>query len=102
VVELAHHQELALIAAAGIAIAIAYALFDASYLLFTVLLTMFIVLLLVLRPGPKNRQPKGWKNPTGIYKGTILFAYFLRNKRKFTELVRTNTAPHAQRALKEI
>jgi len=57
---------------------------------------------LVLRPGPKNLQPKGWKNKTGIYKGTILIPYFLRNKRKFTELVRTNTAPHAQRALEEI
>lgn len=57
---------------------------------------------LILRPGPKNRQPKGWKKTTAIYKGTILIPYFLRNKRKFTELVRTNTAPHAERALKEI
>jgi len=54
---------------------------------------------LILRPGPKNRQPKGWKNNVGIYKGTILFSYFLRNKRKFTELVRSNDAPHAQSAL---
>jgi len=54
---------------------------------------------LVLRPGPKNLQPKGWKDRTGIYRGTILIPYFLRNKRKFTELVRTNAAQHAQRAL---
>jgi hypothetical protein len=47
-------------------------------------------------------QPKGWKKKSCIYPGTILFPYFLKNKRKFTELVRTNTVPHAQRALKEI
>ena len=49
-----------------------------------------------------NPQPKGWKKKSCIYNGTILFPYFFRNKRKFAELVRTNTVPHAQRALKEI
>ncbi len=47
-------------------------------------------------------QPKGFLKKTCIYPGTILIPYFLRKKRKFTELVRTNTVPHAQRALKEI
>jgi hypothetical protein len=47
-------------------------------------------------------QPKGWRRKTCIYPGTILFPYFLGNKRKFTELVRPNTAPHAQRTLEEI
>jgi hypothetical protein len=47
-------------------------------------------------------QPKGFNKKTCVYNGTILFPYFFRNKRKFTELVRTNTAPHAQRALKEV
>jgi GT2 family glycosyltransferase len=47
-------------------------------------------------------QPKGWKKKSCIYNGTILFPYFFKNKRKFTELVGTNTVPHAQRALKEV
>jgi len=48
VAELAHHSQGAWVAAAGIAIAIAYAVFDASYLLFSVFLTTFIVVLLVM------------------------------------------------------
>ncbi|HXD77987.1 MAG TPA: glycosyltransferase family 2 protein [Puia sp.] len=57
---------------------------------------------LVAYRDKRNPQPRGWKNLPCVYKGTILFPYFFRNKRKFTELVRTNTAPHAQRALKEV
>ena len=48
VVSLAHHSRGAWVAAAGTAIAIAYAVFDASYLLFSVFLTVFIVVLLVM------------------------------------------------------
>ena len=48
VAELAHHSQGVWVAAAGIAIAIAYAVFDASYLLFSVFLTTFIVVLLVM------------------------------------------------------
>jgi uncharacterized membrane protein YccC len=51
-IELAHHSHGAWVAAAGIAIAIAYAVFDASYLLFSVFLTMFIVVLLVMMGMP--------------------------------------------------
>jgi GT2 family glycosyltransferase len=36
----------------------------------------------------RNRQPKGWNDNAGIYKGTILFSYFLKNKKKFSELVK--------------
>jgi uncharacterized membrane protein YccC len=75
VVELAHHQELALIAAAGIAIAIAYALFDASYLLFTVLLTMFIVLLLVLLGFPGTHTAEARIYDTFIGAAMALTAY---------------------------
>lgn len=57
---------------------------------------------LVSNRDPANAQPKGWKRKTCIFKGTILIPYFFRNKRKFTELVRINAIPHAQRALKEI
>jgi GT2 family glycosyltransferase len=42
---------------------------------------------LLFYPDKKNPQPKGWKKKTCIYKGTILIPYFLRNKRKFTDLV---------------
>jgi GT2 family glycosyltransferase len=39
----------------------------------------------------KNKQPKGWNNNAGIYNGTILIPYFLRNKKKFSELVKKTT-----------
>lgn len=35
----------------------------------------------------KNNQPKGWNNCTGVYNGTLLIPYFLKNKRKFSEIV---------------
>ncbi len=36
----------------------------------------------------KNSQPKGWGKSMGIYNGTILIPYFIKNKKKFSELVR--------------
>ena len=51
-VELARHIQGEMVAAAGIAVAMAYALFNASYLLFSALLTMFIVVLLALLGMP--------------------------------------------------
>ena len=36
----------------------------------------------------KHHQPKGWNNNTGIFNGTILIPYFLKNKKKFSELVK--------------
>jgi len=39
----------------------------------------------------KNNQPKGWNKNTGIYKGTILIPYFIKNKKKFSELVKNTT-----------
>ncbi|HTI93596.1 MAG TPA: glycosyltransferase family 2 protein [Puia sp.] len=57
---------------------------------------------LLTYPDKKNLQPKGWKKKTGIYKGTILVPYFLRNKRKFTELVQPKSLLHAQPALEKV
>ena len=51
-VELVHHIQGEMVAAAGIAVAMAYALFNASYLLFSALLTMYIVVLLALLGMP--------------------------------------------------
>ena len=39
----------------------------------------------------KNLQPKGWTNSSGIYRGTILIPYFIKNKKKFSELVQKTT-----------
>ena len=61
VAELAHQSQAAWIAAAGIAIAIAYAVFDASYLIFSVFLTTFIVVLLVMigMPAVSTAEKRG-------------------------------------------
>jgi GT2 family glycosyltransferase len=48
---------------------------------------------LVFVKKKKNRQPRGFKKQTGLYKGTILFPYF-RNIRKFSDL------PHIKRSNK--
>lgn len=53
-------------------------------------------------PDKKNPQPKGWKRKTCIYNGTILIPYFLKNKKKFTELVQTKSLLHAERTLEKI
>lgn len=57
---------------------------------------------LLTYPDKKNPQPKGWKRKTCIYKGTILIPYFLRNKRKFTELVQSKSLLHAERTLEKV
>ena len=57
---------------------------------------------LITWPDKHNPQPKGWKKKTCIYKGTILIPYFLRNKRKFTELVHSNVLLHAETTLEEV
>ncbi|MEP6747341.1 MAG: glycosyltransferase family 2 protein [Bacteroidota bacterium] len=36
----------------------------------------------------KHKQPKGWNNNAGIYNGTILIPYFIKNKKKFSELAK--------------
>jgi GT2 family glycosyltransferase len=38
-------------------------------------------------PGKKNNQPRGFKNMAGVYKGTILFPYFFKNRKKFSQIV---------------
>ena len=53
-------------------------------------------------PDKKNPQPKGWKKKTCIYKGTILIPYFLRNKRKFSDLVSPKSLLHAERTLEKV
>jgi len=50
--ELVEHGQGGMVAAAAISIGIAYAVFDASYLLFTIMLTTFVVVLLVLLGMP--------------------------------------------------
>jgi GT2 family glycosyltransferase len=42
---------------------------------------------LLFHKQKKNLQPKGWKNKSCVYRGTILIPYFLKNKRKFSEIV---------------
>jgi GT2 family glycosyltransferase len=37
----------------------------------------------------KNLQKKGCKNMTGLYNGTIIFPYFFKGRRKFTDYVQT-------------
>jgi len=44
---------------------------------------------LIFIPKTKHHQPRGWKKHTGVYKGTILFPYFLGNRKKFSEVVKT-------------
>ncbi|MBL7733906.1 MAG: glycosyltransferase family 2 protein [Chitinophagaceae bacterium] len=41
----------------------------------------------------KNHQPKGFKTKTGIYRGTILFHYFM-NRRKFSALTDSKRYRH--------
>ena len=75
VVVLAHHSHGAWVAAAGVAIAIAYAVFDASYLLFSVFLTMFIVVLLVMIGSPAVSTAEARIYETFIGAGFALGAY---------------------------
>jgi hypothetical protein len=35
----------------------------------------------------RNLQPRGFKNMSGVYNGSILFPYFFKNRRKFSEIV---------------
>jgi len=35
----------------------------------------------------RNLQARGFKNMAGVYKGSILFPYFFKNRRKFSEIV---------------
>jgi hypothetical protein len=42
---------------------------------------------LLFYKNKKNMQPRGFKNLSGVYKGSILFPYFFKNRRKFSEIV---------------
>ncbi|HEY6901920.1 MAG TPA: glycosyltransferase family 2 protein [Puia sp.] len=57
---------------------------------------------LLTYPDKKNPQPKGWKKKTCIYKGTILIPYFLKNKRKFSDLVSPKPLLHAEHHLEKV
>jgi GT2 family glycosyltransferase len=46
---------------------------------------------LIFYPGKKNNHGKGMYGLDGVYKGTILFPYFFRNKRKFSEIISMQT-----------
>ena len=43
---------------------------------------------LLMAKGKFHHSGKGWPKGTGLYHGTILIQYFLRGKRKFSELVK--------------
>jgi len=74
-VELAHHSQGAWVAAAGTAIAIAYAVFDVSYLFFTVFLTIFIVVLLVMLGMPAGSVAEARIYETFLGAAAALIAY---------------------------
>jgi len=74
---LAHHSEGAWIAAAGISVAIAYAVFDASFLIFSVFLTMFIVVLLVMIGMPALSTAEARIYETFIGAAFALIAYMI-------------------------
>jgi len=57
---------------------------------------------LLFHRDKKNPQPKGWKRKTCIYNGTILIPYFLKNKRKFAELVGQTNFLHAGSAPQKV
>lgn len=42
---------------------------------------------LFFNPREKNKNPIGFKNLTGVYKGSILFPYFFKRQRKFSEII---------------
>jgi hypothetical protein len=42
---------------------------------------------LLFYKNKRNLQPRGFKNMAGVYNGSILFPYFFRNQRKFSEIV---------------
>ena len=50
---------------------------------------------LIIAKNKFHAQPKGWPGSIGIYKGTILFPYFLGGKKKFSELVPVKRSPNA-------
>lgn len=43
---------------------------------------------LTLVPHKMHRQPKGLRRLPGVYQGTILWPYFLENKRTFAQIIR--------------
>lgn len=43
---------------------------------------------LIFYSDKKNKQPKGWPGGAGIYPGTILFLYFLKKRRTFSQIVK--------------
>ncbi|MGZ4322936.1 MAG: FUSC family protein [Solirubrobacteraceae bacterium] len=76
-VQLGHLGQRGLVIAAGTAVSAAYALFDVSYLLFSVCLTTFIVVLLEILGMPA--APTAWARliDTAIGSGLALLGYFL-------------------------
>jgi len=50
---------------------------------------------LLFYPNKKNKQAKGWLTKNGIYKGTVLIPYFLKNKRIFSKILKKN-GPHPE------
>jgi GT2 family glycosyltransferase len=44
---------------------------------------------LLFYQGKRNLQPRGFKNMAGVYQGSILFPYFFKNRRKFSDIVFT-------------
>jgi GT2 family glycosyltransferase len=44
---------------------------------------------LLFHQNKRNLQARGFKNMAGVYNGSILFPYFFKNRRKFSEIVFT-------------
>ena len=74
-VALAHHSPGAMVVAAGVSIAFAYAVFDASYLLFGAFLTTFVVVLLAVLGFPVLSTAEARIYDTFIGAGMALAAY---------------------------
>lgn len=76
-IDLAGTLHFALTGKAGISKAILKAAFAYTYWL-------------LFHPKKFHKQPKGFKTSNGIYNGTVLFPYFLQNKRTFSSIVKVD------------
>lgn len=75
--QLTQHDQFGLVASAGIAIAIGYAFFDASYMVFSVMLTAFVVMLLTLLGMPLVQTAEARVYDTFIGAAIAVVAYIV-------------------------
>jgi len=96
---LAQLSQARLVAAAAVSVAAAYALFDVSYVLFSVFLTTFVLALLDLLGNPALRTAEARLLDTIIGSGLALVAYFVwptwegaTAQEKFARLIKAHRA----------